>query len=152
MSSIHRQTVNYSFYNYAHSILLLLLWVLPINVPILAVWLRNLAVQWLTPFSSHHNVLSVISFILLVENMTSGKMIPRLTNRSRHITTVLFTFTALYAGVYGVSYAYRLHHIVHLVSTWLVFVHLTSGSSTPLLTRATLGAYVVRPQKQGKTP
>jgi GPI inositol-deacylase len=65
------------FYNYAHSILILMLWVLPINLPVLVVWIHNLAVHWLTPFSSHHNVLSVMPFILLVETMTGGKMIPR---------------------------------------------------------------------------
>uniref|UniRef100_A0A0D2XJT7 GPI inositol-deacylase n=1 Tax=Fusarium oxysporum (strain Fo5176) TaxID=660025 RepID=A0A0D2XJT7_FUSOF len=62
---------NSNYYHYAHSVLLLMLWILPINLPILAVWIRNLAVHWLTPFSSHHNVLSIMPFILLVENLTT---------------------------------------------------------------------------------
>ncbi|KAL8817610.1 MAG: hypothetical protein Q9191_008114, partial [Dirinaria sp. TL-2023a] len=62
------------FYNYTHSILILMLWLLPINGPVLVVWVHNLAVHWLTPFSSHHNVLGIAPFILLVETLTGGKM------------------------------------------------------------------------------
>jgi len=76
-----RSGTHYNFYNYAHSILILMLWVLPINIPVLVVWVHNLAVHWLTPFSSHHNVLSIMPFILLVETLTGGGMIPRVTSR-----------------------------------------------------------------------
>jgi glycosylphosphatidylinositol deacylase len=72
---------HYNFYNYVHSIFVLMLWVLPINLPVLVVWIHNLAVHWLTPFSSHHNVLSIMPFILLVETLTAGVMIPRLSNK-----------------------------------------------------------------------
>ncbi|BFZ59415.1 GPI inositol deacylase [Saitoella coloradoensis] len=72
---------HWDFFNYTHSILVLMLWLLPVNIPVLVVWVRNLAVQWLTPFSSHHNVLSVAPFILLVETLTTGKMIPRTKTR-----------------------------------------------------------------------
>ena len=65
------------FFNYTYSILLLMLWCLPINLPTLVVWVDNLAVHWGTPFSSHHNVLSIMPFILLVETLASGKMVPR---------------------------------------------------------------------------
>ncbi len=70
-----------NFYNYVHSILILMLCVLPINLPVLVLWVHNLAVHWLTPFSSHHNVLSIMPFILLVETLTCGKMIPRVTSK-----------------------------------------------------------------------
>ncbi|RMZ77802.1 hypothetical protein DV737_g4165, partial [Chaetothyriales sp. CBS 132003] len=56
-----------NFFNYTYAILILMLWVLPINLPVLVVWIHNLAVHWLTPFSSHHNVLSIMPFIILVE-------------------------------------------------------------------------------------
>lgn len=68
---------NPDFFNYTYSILLLMLWCLPINLPTLVVWVHNLAVHWGTPFSSHHNVLSIMPFILLVETLASGKMVPR---------------------------------------------------------------------------
>lgn len=78
---LQRSTAHFNFYNYAHSILILMLWILPINILVLLVWVHNIVVHWFTPFSSHHNVLSIMPFILLVETMTSGTMIPRVTTR-----------------------------------------------------------------------
>ena len=126
IDSAMSSTSNSNYYHYAHSVLLLMLWVLPINLPILAVWIRNLAVHWLTPFSSHHNVLSIMPFILLVENLTTGKMIPQLTSGLRHLTSILLFGTALCAAVYGVSHAYVLHYLVNIVAAWLVVIHSTS--------------------------
>ena len=116
-----------NFHNYAHSILLLMLWILPINIPVLLVWARNLAVHWLTPFTSHHNVFSIMPYLVLVETLTAGKMIPRLTSRSRYITNLILFSIAVYAAVYGVSYAYMLHHIVNGFCAWLVAVHFSAS-------------------------
>ncbi|KAF6821623.1 hypothetical protein CSOJ01_00126 [Colletotrichum sojae] len=143
---------NYDFYNYTHSILLLMLWVLPINLPILAVWIRNLAVHWLTPFSSHHNVLSIMPFILLVENLTTGKMVPRVTGKLRHLTSVLLFGTATYAAIYGVSYAYMLHYLVNLVAAWLVVIH-SSSDNWPLAGFSSIFENGLNEErKRGKTP
>ncbi|KAI9846615.1 MAG: GPI inositol deacylase [Sclerophora amabilis] len=119
---------HFDFYNYAHSIFLLMLWILPINLPVLVVWVHNLTVNWLTPFSSHHNVLSIMPIVLLVETLTSGKMIPRVSNRCFWVTNTLLFVLALYAAIYGVTYAYHLHHLVNLVSCWFVAIHLSSNT------------------------
>ncbi len=78
---LQRLSVNLGFYNYAHSLLVLMIWVLPINMPVLLVWIHNLTVHWLTPFSSHHNVFSVMPLIFLVETVVCGHMIPRISSR-----------------------------------------------------------------------
>lgn len=121
-----------------------MLWVLPINILVLAVWVHNLTVHWLTPFSSHHNVLSIMPFLLLVETMTSGLMIPRVVSRYvgeslgpgtvltaryrfRHVTYILLFFLAAYSAIYGVSYAYLLHHLANILAAWLVVIYLSSG-------------------------
>ena len=127
LKSGQRSGAHYNFYNYSHSVLILMLWVLPINIPVLLVWAHNLAVHWLTPFSSHHNVLSIMPYLILVETLTCGKMIPRVTSRARHVTSILFFILAVYAAVYGVTYAYALHHIVNVVCAWLVAVHFYSS-------------------------
>ncbi|VBB84091.1 Putative GPI inositol-deacylase [Podospora comata] len=123
-----QSAANSSFYNYVHSILILMLWILPINLPTLVVWIHNLAVHWLTPFTSHHNVLSIMPFIVLVETLTTGKMVPPVTGRMKHLTSILLFGIAIYAAVYGISYAYTLHHLVNLVAFWLVILHSTSDS------------------------
>ncbi|EGX94661.1 GPI inositol-deacylase [Cordyceps militaris CM01] len=128
ISAVTPSTSNVNYYHYTHSILLLMMWVLPINLPILAVWVRNLAVHWLTPFSSHHNVLSITPFILLVENMTTGRMVPQVSSWLRHVTSILLFATALCAAIYGVSHAYLLHYLVNIIAAWLVLLHATSTS------------------------
>ncbi|TGZ85659.1 PGAP1-domain-containing protein [Ascodesmis nigricans] len=114
---------SWDFYNYAHSILIIMLWILPINLPVLVVWHHNLAVHWLTPFSSHHNLLSIMPFILLVEMLTTGMMVPRMNNRVRHITSLLLLGLAAYSALYGVTYAYRLHHLVNILAAWFTGIH-----------------------------
>jgi GPI inositol-deacylase len=100
-----------------------MLWLLPINIPVLLVWVRNLQVAWLTPFSSHHNVLSIAPFIVLVETTISNQMIPRQNRYCQRITSFLFLILCFYAIFYGVMYAYFLHYLTNLVAGWLVLIH-----------------------------
>ncbi|KAF3767814.1 hypothetical protein M406DRAFT_90386 [Cryphonectria parasitica EP155] len=142
---------NRNFYNYAHAMFVLMLWVLPINVPILIVWVRNLTVHWFTPFSSHHNVMSIMPFIVLVETFTAGKMVPRLRSRLRHVTSVLLFGIAVYAAIYGVSFGYLIHQLVNLVALWLVVVHSTTDSWS-WTGWSTLFEGNLESRKVGKTP
>lgn len=70
-------------------------------------------------------------FILLVETLTSGKMIPRVSSSFTFVTNILLFILAVYAAVYGVSYAYLLHHLVNGFAAWLVALHF-SGSDLSL--------------------
>ncbi|KAI0490129.1 GPI inositol-deacylase [Xylaria cf. heliscus] len=143
-----------NFRNYAHTIFLLMVWNLPINLPTVVVWVRNLALHWFTPFSSYYNVLSILPFILLVENLTAGRMIPPVTSRLRHLTNILFFATAVYAAVYGVSYAYVLHHLVNVIVAWLVAIHSTADSWAVAGIKSLLFEETVNTsgRKQGKKP
>ncbi|KAJ6130205.1 hypothetical protein N7512_002985 [Penicillium capsulatum] len=126
-----RSNGHLNFGNYAHSILILMLWILPINVLVLLVWAHNLVVHWFMPFSSHHNVLSIMPFLLLVETMTSGAMIPRITTRFKHVTSMIFFAIAMYSAVYGVTYAYLLHHLANLLAAWFVGIYLFGNNFSP---------------------
>lgn len=119
-----------NFFNYTHSILVLMLWVLPINLPVLVVWIHNLALHWMTPFSSHHNVLSIMPFILLVETLSSGSMVPPL-QRFKWTTNLLFFALAVYAAAYGMTFAYRLHYIANIIALWLVLIHFSVRKTRP---------------------
>ena len=61
-------------------------------------------------------------------------MIPRLhpNNPFRHVTNVAFFALACYAAVYGVSFAYMLHHFVNGVCAWLVGVHVFGAGGVNL--------------------
>ncbi|KAF2161178.1 hypothetical protein M409DRAFT_70008 [Zasmidium cellare ATCC 36951] len=129
---------SYNFYNYTHSMLVLMLWILPINMPVLVVWVHNLAVHWLTPFSTHHNLLCVLGYILLVEMMSTSNMIPRVTSRIRYLTNTLMFGFAIYAAAYGVTYAYRMHYLVNALCFWLFIIHLSNGP----ISLASLAQYI----------
>lgn len=51
---------------------------------------------------------------------------------TRHLTNILIFALALYAALNGVSYAYRLHHLVNALGAWLFLLH---ASAAPLLQR-----------------
>jgi hypothetical protein len=53
---------------------------------------------------------------------------------------------ALYAAIYGVSYAYRLHYLVNVLLAWLFIIHLSTGP----LSLARLSQYF--PGIAGHTP
>lgn len=127
LAKVSQLDANYNFYNYAHSILILMIWILPINLPVLVVWVRNLAVHWLTPFSSHHNILSIMPFILLVETLSTGRMVPRVQSGFSVLTSVFLFSIAAYAAVYGVTYAYVLHHLANILCAWLVGIHVDAS-------------------------
>jgi hypothetical protein len=64
------------------TILLLFFTLLPFNVPILLVWIRNISVHWFVPFSSDHSILAIAPFMIYVELLTSNrKMLPRQRNK-----------------------------------------------------------------------
>ncbi|RMY96007.1 hypothetical protein D0862_08643 [Hortaea werneckii] len=145
-----------NFYNYVHSMLVLMLWILPINMPVLVVWIHNLAVHWLTPFSALQNLLAVLPLILLVETMRAGRMVPRVTSRIRYLTNIALFAFALYAAVYGVTYAYRLHHLVNALCAWLFLIHLSASSSGSapflLLSKPLLHQYFPRSGSRRRSP
>lgn len=65
-------------YHYMQTLLILLITLLPFNLPILVVWVRNLAVHWFVPFSSDHDVFAIAPFMIYVEYLTGNrKMLPR---------------------------------------------------------------------------
>ena len=99
-------------------------------MPVLVVWIHNLAVHWLTPFSSHHNILSILPFLTLVETQSTGRMVPRVTSRMRHLTSILFFSLAFYAAIYGATFAYLLHYVANIVCAWLTALHLYGTIST----------------------
>lgn len=54
-----------SSYYYNLTILLMMVWLLPISVTTFLVWLRNLQEGWYRPFSSGRNVLNILGFMVL---------------------------------------------------------------------------------------
>ncbi|GAA5986663.1 hypothetical protein JCM10908_003849 [Rhodotorula pacifica] len=110
-------------YHYTFSILFILVLLSPINALILVVWVRNLAVGWLAPFSSDHNVFLILGFLANVEALHSGKLIQRNERRSlfSFVTAAAFILPAAHAFLYGIRSAHRLYSLANLSFGWLAF-------------------------------
>ncbi|KAJ8656765.1 hypothetical protein O0I10_007613 [Lichtheimia ornata] len=111
-------------YHYMQSLLLLFVTLLPFNLPILVVWIRNLSVHWFVPFSSDHNVFAIAPFILYVELLTGHrKMLPRHEGVWRWATRGLFCMVVAYAFLYGIKYAHSLYFLANHMMAWFLVLH-----------------------------
>ncbi|KAI5475779.1 glycosylphosphatidylinositol deacylase [Pseudohyphozyma bogoriensis] len=107
-------------YHYSFAVLFLMMSLIPLAALILVVWVRNLAVGWLAPFSSDHNVLNIVGFLLNAEALHSGKMIQRCKGRLMPLVSVLLpTAFALYSILYGIRYAHSIFPLANSLSIFL---------------------------------
>ncbi|SCV00959.1 LAMI_0G08394g1_1 [Lachancea mirantina] len=129
-AALAKQTSNsqsINLVNYNNSFLLLLLFVVPINVPIVIVFLHNLAIRWETPFSSHHNFLSVLPAVLLIEKNAKFS-IPKIrgTKDLRSTSVVAFLFyLATYSFLSGTRNLYWLHHLFNLLCAVIILTDIS---------------------------
>lgn len=112
-------------FNYQLSVLILMLWILPISVPTIIVFVHNLTVNWKTPFSSHHNFLSILPILLLMERNLSLTTLPSLQGKFT-VTKGLIFYFAFYCLVYGIRHTFWLHHLLNFFCCWLLVVHYDS--------------------------
>jgi hypothetical protein len=68
-------------------------------------------------------LLSITPFILLVETLSTGRMVPRVRPSLSLFTNAFLFAIGAYAAVYGVTYAYALHHLANILCAWLVTIH-----------------------------
>lgn len=63
---------------------------------------------------------------------------------------MLFFFIAIYSAIYGVSYAYLLHHLTNILAAWLVGIYFSaSGFSLSRLWRVLEGDEAVQNPASG---
>lgn len=105
-------------YHYQMTLLMVMLWTLPVNIPILVVFVHNIAVNWTTPFSSHHNLLLILP-ILIVTRLGS---IPNFgKNTYTRVVVGYLAYCIGYCVVYGVRHTFWIHHLVNALCCLLIF-------------------------------
>ncbi|KAG7661278.1 BST1 [[Candida] subhashii] len=108
-------------FNLQVSLLILMLWILPINVPIIIVFIHNQAVNWKTPFSSHHNLLSIIPiFVFVLRN--NFKKIPKIKLKYINVLQWYLIYVIGYSLIYGGRHTYWLHHLFNLLCCILIIM------------------------------
>jgi glycosylphosphatidylinositol deacylase len=133
-------------YHSSFSVLFILVALLPINALILVVWVRNLAVGWLAPFSSDHNILLLVGFLANVEALHGGRVVHSSGARKNGLfvfvllplprcrcslnllcrpsllsltTTLLLSSPVLYSLLYGIRSAHLLYPLTNIVMLFL---------------------------------
>lgn len=105
--------------NYQVSILILMIAVLPVNIPIVVVFVHNLTVSWTTPFSSHHNILSILPILFLSQLNNSRLQCKFKMNYLGLLRWFAFYFAA-YSIIYGTRHTFWLHHVFNVFSCLLI--------------------------------
>ncbi|CAJ0841403.1 4990_t:CDS:10, partial [Entrophospora sp. SA101] len=101
----------YNYYHYLHSILMILFMLLPFNIPILMVWIRNISVSWFEPFSWDNNVLAIAPIVFYVEIITNvNNMLPRIVESDLHFFYIDINMSQA-VGNTALAYA-RIWHLV----------------------------------------
>ncbi len=112
-----------NYRNFNLSLLLLMTCVLPINIPVLIVWVHNFSLKWATPFSSHHNILAVLPIVLLVQMNNSGCLFSPIALRSQQLlTALLILYLVFYSLLFGTTHLFLLHHLFNLLCAWFLFL------------------------------
>ncbi|KAK6456233.1 PGAP1-like protein-domain-containing protein [Scheffersomyces xylosifermentans] len=112
---------NAQLFNYQMSLLIPMLWILPINIPIVIVFVHNISINWKTPFSSHHNLLSIVPILLLTERNSLLVKLPKKRTNQLHFTWYLGYFI-FYCIVYGSRHTYWMHHLFNLMSCLVLII------------------------------
>ncbi|TID30116.1 hypothetical protein CANINC_001278 [Pichia inconspicua] len=121
--SLKKSNVIENYKNFNLSFTLLMLWLVPISVPVLIVWIHDISLKWRTPFSSHHNILAILPIILLIQIMNQGYMIPRPRGRANlFITKFVLIYFAIYSIIFGTRHLYFLHSFFNALCAWLLIL------------------------------
>lgn len=104
------------------SILLIMLLIVPICVPIIVVFFHNFAVNWKTPFRSHHNFLAVLPIMCLEFAMQSGLMIKPEKSIFSRVAMVTLCYMIFFSFIFGVRNTYFVYHIFNLLSCSLIMM------------------------------
>lgn len=114
--------IDESLINYTHSLLLLLVLLLPINAPTLVVWLHNMANKWHTPLQSHHEVSAILPILLLVLTSSRGIIIRPKHKHAINATFAFLGYFALFVLYHGVVHSYCLHRLANGLCLWLLYL------------------------------
>lgn len=106
--------------NYQMSILMIMIWVLPINVPILVVFVHNFTINWKTPFLTHHNFLAILPIYIAVTMNNYYRVLPA--KQWGKVTYGIIGYFVFYAMVYGFRHTYWLHHLFNFYCCWLALL------------------------------
>lgn len=118
-------------FNFQLTLFVFMLWVLPINIPVIMVLVHNFSLKWSLSFSSHHNILQVIPILIVTLRHSTNTALPQF-NPSDYLTNqCLLGYTVFYCLVYGIRHTFWLHDLLNIYFTWLAINYTLRPSQSP---------------------
>ncbi|KAG0148326.1 hypothetical protein CROQUDRAFT_655026 [Cronartium quercuum f. sp. fusiforme G11] len=118
-------------FHYYFSILFIMIWLLPGNIMILMVWIKNLFTGWYKPFSSDKNVEYVIGYLFWFWMITNQnrRMFSHFEKRSfLNLIMIMLLGTGLFSILYGIRYTFRIFDMFNIVFMFIALLHYNSSS------------------------
>ncbi|KAG0263976.1 GPI inositol deacylase [Mortierella polycephala] len=110
-------------FHFMMSILVMFFFLLPFFVPALMVWIRNVAIGWYESFGSDHRVDAIGPFVVLVEGLSYGAMVPWTPKKSAaKVTVALLDAMVVYLLLFGVRYSWQIYYLTKLWISWLLIL------------------------------
>lgn len=105
-----------NIHNFNTSFLMLTIFMIPINAPIVVVFLRNFAIRWETAFRSHHNFLAIAPTLLLTQRSLQLR-VPSFSSRTNWlIVLILLSYMSFYSVIYGIRNLYWVYHLYNILN------------------------------------
>lgn len=115
--------------NYHLAFLMIMLWVLPINIPVLVQYVHDFNVNWKMPFSSHHNCLSILPILLLTRRYSENTAVPLFKGGAFKATAAIAAYIIFYSLVYGIRHTFWIHHLFNFLCCCILTVHYINTES-----------------------
>ncbi|KAH7105481.1 PGAP1-domain-containing protein [Auriculariales sp. MPI-PUGE-AT-0066] len=107
-------------------VLVLLLVLLPLQAPVLPVWVRTLLTAgWTAPFDGDHNILLIAPSLMLAGFAPSNPRAPLWTRSSLSrlevaVTTALLGLLVAYPLLFGLRWMFGVYEMANVLASWLV--------------------------------
>lgn len=119
-----------SFYNMAFSILMFMVFLLPIAVPVVVVWIRGISINRSFSFQNIHNSQSAILIFMCARLMEADyELLGPVSKPQCLLTELCIGFITFYALIFGITRAFMLCHLFSYFLASLGFLYTSNRPS-----------------------
>ncbi|EGG05789.1 uncharacterized protein MELLADRAFT_87688 [Melampsora larici-populina 98AG31] len=129
-----RSIESWNKFHYYFTTLFLMICLVPGNVMVITVWVKNLSIGWYKPFSSDRKIYFVIGYLLWFHRTWSSSGSLGMLPRSKKSLLLKFAMwlslgTGLFSILYGIRYTFQIFDLLNLVFLCLALSHYTGVSN-----------------------
>lgn len=129
----HQNENERSFYNFLFSMLMLMFWLVPITVPTLVAWIRELCNQKFITIHGYQNIIAMCPMVWFATILASGENIPKPQTRFQQLGIEFYLgYISIYSILFGIPRAYMLYFLVNALCAMLVCLWIMTKTNKEL--------------------